>query len=80
MKRRALGAFGVFMAGAMLLAGCGKSSSTSSNSGAKDAKKFPEQTDLQSDLRKMSEAGTRIMTMRLPGLPPSVLSEVVSSI
>ncbi len=44
MKRRALGAFGVFMAGAMLLAGCGKSSSTSSNSGAKDAKKFPEQT------------------------------------
>lgn len=46
MKRRALGALGVFLAGAMLLAGCGKSSSTSSNSGAKDAKKFPDQTKM----------------------------------
>lgn len=46
MKRRALGALGVFLAGAMLLAGCGKSGSTSSNSGAKDAKKFPEQTKM----------------------------------
>lgn len=46
MKRRALGALGVFLAGALLLAGCGKSSSTSSNSGAKDAKRFPEQTKM----------------------------------
>ncbi|NVH28834.1 oligopeptide ABC transporter substrate-binding protein [Lactobacillus delbrueckii] len=37
-----LGTFGVLLAGAALLAGCGKSSS--SNSGAKDAKKFPEAT------------------------------------
>ncbi|MDA3848409.1 oligopeptide ABC transporter substrate-binding protein [Lactobacillus delbrueckii] len=42
MKRRMLGTFGVLLAGAALLAGCGKSSS--SNSGAKDAKKFPEAT------------------------------------
>lgn len=41
-----LGTFGVLLAGAALLAGCGKSSSSSSssNSGAKDAKKFPEAT------------------------------------
>lgn len=46
MKRRMLGTFGVLLAGAALLAGCGKSSSSSSssNSGAKDAKKFPEAT------------------------------------
>lgn len=44
MKRKALGTFGVLLAGAALLAGCGKSSSTGSNSGAKDAKKFPEAT------------------------------------
>ena len=42
MKRKALGTFGVLLAGAALLAGCGKSSSSDSNSGAKDAKKFPE--------------------------------------
>ena len=41
-----LGTFGVLLAGAALLAGCGKSSSSSSdsNSGAKDVKKFPEAT------------------------------------
>lgn len=41
-----LGTFGVLLAGAALLAGCGKSSSSSSssNSGAKDAKKVPEAT------------------------------------
>ncbi|MCD5452494.1 oligopeptide ABC transporter substrate-binding protein [Lactobacillus delbrueckii] len=46
MKRRMLGTFGVLLAGAALLAGCGKSSSSSSdsNSGAKDVKKFPEAT------------------------------------
>ncbi|MGM9906463.1 ABC transporter substrate-binding protein [Lactobacillus sp.] len=44
MKRRMLGTLGVFLAGAALLAGCGKSGSTDSNSGAKDAKKFPEAT------------------------------------
>lgn len=44
MKRRMLGTFGVLLAGAALLAGCGKSSSSSSSSGAKDAKKFPEAT------------------------------------
>ncbi len=46
MKRRMLGTFGVLLAGAALLAGCGKSSSSSSssNSGAKDAKKFPDAT------------------------------------
>lgn len=44
MKRRMLGTFGVLLAGAALLAGCGKSNSSSSNSGAKDAKKFPEAT------------------------------------
>ncbi|MCD5456642.1 oligopeptide ABC transporter substrate-binding protein [Lactobacillus delbrueckii] len=44
MKRRMLGTFGVLLAGAALLAGCGKSSSSSSNSEAKDAKKFPEAT------------------------------------
>ncbi|CAH1705927.1 ABC transporter oligopeptide-binding protein [Lactobacillus delbrueckii subsp. delbrueckii] len=44
MKRRMLGTFGVLLAGAALLAGCGKSSSSGSNSGAKDAKKFPEAT------------------------------------
>lgn len=44
MKRRTLGTFGVLLAGAALLAGCGKSSSSDSNSGAKDAKKFPEAT------------------------------------
>ncbi|MCD5491278.1 oligopeptide ABC transporter substrate-binding protein [Lactobacillus delbrueckii] len=46
MKRRMLGTFGVLLAGAALLAGCGKSSSSSSdsNSGAKDTKKFPEAT------------------------------------
>lgn len=44
MKRKALGTFGVLLAGAALLAGCGKSSSSDSNSGAKDAKKFPEAT------------------------------------
>lgn len=44
MKRRMLGTFGVLLAGAALLAGCGKSSSSDSNSGAKDAKKFPEAT------------------------------------
>lgn len=44
MKRKALGTFGVLLAGAALLAGCGKSGSTDSNSGAKDAKKFPEAT------------------------------------
>lgn len=44
MKRRTLGTFGVLLAGAALLAGCGKSSSSDSSSGAKDAKKFPEAT------------------------------------
>ena len=44
MKRRMLGTFGVLLAGAALLAGCGKSGSTDTNSGAKDAKKFPEAT------------------------------------
>lgn len=44
MKRKALGTFGVLLAGAALLAGCGKSSSSDSSSGAKDAKKFPEAT------------------------------------
>lgn len=44
MKRKVLGTFGVLLAGAALLAGCGKSSSSDSNSGAKDAKKFPEAT------------------------------------
>lgn len=44
MKRRMLGTFGVLLAGAALLAGCGKSSSSSSNSAAKDAKKFPDAT------------------------------------
>lgn len=44
MKRRTLGTFGVLLAGAALLAGCGKSSSSDNNSGAKDAKKFPEAT------------------------------------
>lgn len=39
-----LGTFGVLLAGAALLAGCGKSGSTDTNSGAKDAKKFPEAT------------------------------------
>lgn len=44
MKRKVLGTFGVLLAGAALLAGCGKSGSSDSNSGAKDAKKFPEAT------------------------------------
>lgn len=62
MKRRMLGTFGVLLAGAALLAGCGKSSSSSSNSGAKDAKKFRTLRQLQLPRRAAASLSQKKLT------------------